>query len=315
LSQNYSSARVKKPIYQYQLYIKQEEKMSTAWKDLETRFFELKDFSWYVVKPDREAGSGLYSGDDVIIRMNYWIYAHNIYWFVPYQVKVNGQLDGITCSWTSGLGSGKESGLQDVKLVFAGKMPPGKDLSGKLTFYGRRAPLPPTFVPGVEIAFAEVPISIPNLDDIAPPPSDGVPPTVCTEGQERCTGYNREICQNSQWAVKEYNSPECGYTPEPICTNGEERCIGTELQVCVGDHWETKERNSSRCGYVPPDEGEPTPPTDGEGIGGWFDRNKTLIIAISATVPVISIIVLVTKTKVRSPVAAWPKFQPPIVRK
>jgi len=181
----------------------------------------------------------------------------------------------------------------------------------------RPAPFPPTLGGGLK--FAEVSITIPNLDDILPSePSDGIPPTVCTEGQERCEGVDLYVCQNSQWKVKEYNSPECSYTPEPICTNGEDRCVGTDYQVCVGDHWETRERNSSRCGYVPPDGGEPTPPDEGEeggGIGGCFDRNKTAIIIVYAAVLVISIILLATKTRVQSPVAAWPRFQLPVIRK
>jgi hypothetical protein len=288
--------------------------MSTEWKDLNTNLLQLKDFSWYVVKSNGKAGSGLYSGDDVIIRISYWVYAYNVMLIWPYKVKISGQMDGQVCTWTSGLGSGRESGLQNVELKFTGKMPLGQSLSGKLVFEGYQATIIGMII-GEGVRFAEAPITIPNLDDIAPPPSDGVPPTICTEGQERCVGYDREICQNSQWVVKEYNSPECGYAPKPICTDSEERCKGTDLQVCIGDHWETKERNSSRCGYVPPDEGEPTPPTDGEGIGGWFDRNKTIIIAVSAAVLVICIIVIVTRARFRSPVAAWPKFQPPIVRK
>ena len=286
------------------------------WTDLNTGFFELKDFSWYVIKPDGTAGSGLKSGDDVVIGITYWMYAHNIMLLWPYKVKVSGRLNGQVSTWTSGLGSGRESCRQNVKFEFTGKMPAGESLSGKLTFEGYQAS-PFGLIVGQGIPFAEAPIGIPNMDDIPPDgDGDGIPPAVCTEGDTRCLGYDLYVCKNSQWVVKEYNSAECGYTPEPICTDGQERCKGTDLQVCIGGEWKLKERNSSRCGYVPPDGDKPVPPDgDGGGIPGWFDRNKRLIIIVSAAVLVISIIVLVTKARVQSPVAAWPKFQPPIVRK
>jgi len=291
--------------------------MSNGWKDLNTNLFKLMDFNWRTIKPDGTGGSGLYSGDDVIIRINYVINAYSVMLLSPYIVKIHGQLNGQVCTWTASLGSGRESGRQNVDLKFSGKMPVGKDLAGTLVFEGYPATIWGLII-GRGVPFAEAPITIPNLDDALPPePPDGIPPAVCTEGQERCEGFDLYVCKNSQWIVKEYNSPECGYTPEPICTNGDERCVGTKLQVCVGDHWEIRERNSPRCGYVPPDEDPPVPPIDEEeeGIGAWFERNKTIIIVVSAIVLAIAIGVTVWKTKLRSPVAARPKFQKPIVRR
>jgi len=254
---------------------------------------------------------GLYSGDDVDIRINYMIECTQpwrVLWRAKIEVVLDGQRGYILDDLSFGHG-GKDNALISV----SGKMPSGKDLRGKVIFgaefWGGFPPMPPPTFP----KFAERDIVIPNLDDVTPsPPPDGVPPAVCTEGQERCEGFDLYVCQNNQWKVKEYNSPECGYTPEPICTNGDERCVGTELQVCVGDHWEIRERNSPRCGYIPPDGGEPTPPTkDGEGIGGWFDRNKTAIIIGSAVALAIALVILFTRklkfqkpiTGIKSPIA------------
>lgn len=239
---------------------------------------------------------GLYSGDDIKITINYRVECNSFWRYLPWGVKIVGKLDGQTASVAKS-DIGVYGGMDNMPLVFTGKMPRVKTIQGELAFIGIL-----NAISGIApFEFARKKIVIPNLDDVTPPDGDGVP-VVCTKGQEKCVGPDRWVCLNNQWVIKEYNSPECGFTPPPICTEGEETCSGHNLLACVGGQWVVKETNSAICGYVPPDGDGPTPPPD-DGIPGWFERNKTTIIVVSAVVLAITLTLLaIKKLKFRAPI-------------
>ena len=260
-----------------------------AW-DVPNKAFNLNDFQ--LLTP------GLYSGDKVSIRINYVVQCFGFWRFAGWKFKIFGELDGLQ-GLLNDYDIGNYAYRNNAEIIFTGNMPSGRALTGKLVFKGSQLP------PFEYSTFAEVNIVIPNLDDLVPPTPPVPPPAICTEGQEKCVGYDRMICQNNTWVLKEANSSKCGYTPAPICTDGDEQCVGTTLQVCIGGKWATKETESARCGYVPPVPPippippiPPTPPTPSTGIGSWFERNKTIIITVSVVVLVAAIITMLAKRKV-----------------
>lgn len=265
-----------------------------------SEYFNLNNFQQLV--------AGFYSGDKVVVPINYMIQAFSLARYTGFRIRIEGELDG-----QRGLIVDDDIGnfcyRNNAEMVFTGVMPSGKPLKGKLIFKGHYF----TGLPGYYSTFAEEEITLINLDDVpSPPPPNGEPPAICTEGQEKCDGFDRLVCRNGNWVVKEYNSADCGYTVPPLCREGERKCVGTTLLLCQNGNWEIEKQDAPECGYVPPEppngNGYPPVPSD----ESWFDRNKTTIIVVSAIVLVAALIILAQKkgvTGVKSP------FRSPLIRK
>lgn len=105
-------------------------------------------------------------------------------------------------------------------------------------------------VDGVHIAESPFTIVMDQNHTVQPQFTAIVPP-VCTEGDQRCEGYDRYVCQGNAWVLLESNSTSCGYVP-PTCTEGDTKCEGFDLYECQGGEWVLIEANSAQCGYVVP---------------------------------------------------------------
>jgi len=227
--------------------------------------------------------AGLHTGQPVKFNVAYTI--ENLRWplVAVWRVKIEFEFNGIRGYIIDDL-SGRYGSKASKEVTLAGVMP-REGLKGPVTFRGAAWP---TFLPPIDPmlkTFAVRLHSLPNLDDTVPEPPDDdyKPPVVCIEGQTMCKDHHLWECVQGRWVVNEYWAPECGPSPTPPS---------------------------------PPPGPDPTPP--GEGIAGWFERNKKLIIGISAAVIVIAIIVVIAKVQVRSPVKEWPKaprFQAPVTRR
>lgn len=245
---------------------------------------------------------GLYSGDKVVLHVNYVVQCFSFWRYGGWKIKILGTLGG-QLGQIDDYDVGNYAYRNNAEMVFTGVMPAGKPLQGKLKFIG-------SVVPPLEYStFAEIDVTIPNLDDVAPDGGGNPPPAICTEGQTKCVGTTQMVCRNSTWITKEYNSVACGYVPPLICVDGDQRCVGTTLQVCKNNAWATQKTNATECGYEGGGGGV-TPPAE----GSWFDRNKTAIIVVSVIVLVIALVALLAKRNklgVQSPVT----LRSPIVHK
>lgn len=235
---------------------------------------------------------GLHQGDDIKIRVNYRVecthWLRHLGWVVYIESRLDGQM-----SHFRRLDAGNHGGRDNVELVFTGKMPVGKHLSGTVKFYGEMGPQfwreqhgnpKPAYITDDVFLFAERPIVIPNLTEDDEPPLPE-PPVVCKEGDTKCEDYHLMECVNNRWAVKKYWAEECGWTPTPPPEPPE-----PPPPTPPGDPW------------VPPD------------IPGWFERNKHIIIPVAVAVVVIALIVIIVKTRpgFRSPVKG---FRSPVYRR
>jgi len=231
---------------------------------------------------------GLYSGDPIKIRINFRVTASGFWRYSGWVTIIEGELNGQRAFYS--LSSiGNHGGRDNVELEFTGLMPVRQHLSGRLIFRGFYNFDPLKKPLGTE--FAQRAIQVANLDDaVEPPPPDPSPPVVCSEGQTRCKDYHLERCVNNRWVIEKYWADECGWTPTP-----------------------PPEPPPPPPPPPPgPPPGPPAPPD--EGIAGWFERNKKLIIGIAAAVIVIALVVMIAKVRVRSPVRAAPRFQKPVYR-